>query len=385
MKGIESTIRFITIIHLCKSVFHGGKMKKVLFIILFACFCCLVSCSKPQTVEPEPSGETGVINIAVHLDKVGALTKTTETTAIEITELDIELSAEGQSTHYDTIQLTGGMYARTERRSYPGLTAFVNNSFIEWTLSIRTRDQQDHIIHSGDTTFTLTPLDTVTIPVRLSAQYSMLTANFFPVRDSVTRCELQIDGDTITDTSFAKQSLLGDTVTLSYDYLTATASGIPHHLDLNVYGDYQGTERLFYRGDSTITVTSGEDARCDIILSYIGPVPVYGALAVMVVTIGRVGNTTINGKLFAFERYFLTVTRSGNGTVTPSDSVTHGIPYPITAQPFYGYDFNRWHVTSGRATIADTLSASTSVILENGDATVEAVFTFVTGGSGYSD
>jgi hypothetical protein len=220
--------------------------------------------------------------------------------------------------------------------------------------------------------------------LQLSAQYSMLVANYFPIRDSVTRCELVIDGDTVTDSLFAKQSHLDDTVSLAYDYLSATATGISHHVDLNVYGDFKGVEKLFYRGDTTIVVKSGEDTNCNVKLTYVGPVPVYGALTIMVVSLGRVGNTTINGKLFAFDRYFLTMTKSGNGTISASDSVTHGIPYPITAVPKNGYSFSEWKVTNGKAMIANPSNASTTVTLEDGDATVQAIFKFITGGSGYS-
>ena len=47
------------------------------------------------------------------------------------------------------------------------------------------------------------------------------------------------------------------------------------------------------------------------------------------------------------------------------------LPQPQTP----GYEFDSWTVTSGSAIIADDADSSTTVRLEEGDATVEAVFT----------
>ena len=77
---------------------------------------------------------------------------------------------------------------------------------------------------------------------------------------------------------------------------------------------------------------------------------------------------------FALNRYRLTVTGSGNGTVNGGDSALHGIPETITATASPGHHFAVWRVLSGNARLEDSLSAATTVTLENGDAVVQALF-----------
>jgi hypothetical protein len=239
-------------------------------------------------------------------------------------------------------------------------------------------DQNSLIIHSGDTIFTLPVGDTVEIPLFLDALYSMLVANYFPLHDSVTRCELQVDGYTQADSSFAGQSLAGDTVTLSFDYLTASPSGSPHRIDLKVYGETEGSEELLYTGDTTINVLSGEDVNYLVVLSYVGSDTTIGA-STIIVTLGEAGTVTVNGTLAGNDdRYYLTMSGNGNGTVSGSDSVTGGVPYTITAIPDAGYYFYGWQVTSGTALVADPAADSTMVTLENGNATVEGTFKMIT-------
>jgi hypothetical protein len=364
--------------------FTGGSMKKATFAMILSYAMILVSCAVDHSNDYEKSGETGVLNVAIHMDKVGALCKSMKATDIEMTDLCVTLSADGQPTIFDTIQLTGGSYARTERKTYPGLVVYNDGQLVQWTLNVEALDQRNEVIHYKDTSFVIPPLDTANITLVLSSQYSMLVANYFPIRDSVTRCELLVDNGMAADSTFPKQSLIGDTVALAYDYLTATPWGIPHSLLLNVYGDYEGTETLFYTGDTNIIVKSGEDANYNVVLNFVGPGAFPGTLT-MVVTLGRVGKVIINGKLIQFDKYYLTMTKSGNGTVSPSDSVVHAIPHPIAANPSSGWYFVRWQVTSGTATIENQSSASTAVTLENGNATVKGIFQRITGGYGFSD
>lgn len=88
------------------------------------------------------------------------------------------------------------------------------------------------------------------------------------------------------------------------------------------------------------------------------------------------GNAAIKAN-FGINNYTLTVTKTGTGTTAPSGSVgvTHGVAYPISASPGSGQVFKGWSVTSETAAaIESPLSASTSVILSEGDATVSAAF-----------
>ena len=96
------------------------------------------------------------------------------------------------------------------------------------------------------------------------------------------------------------------------------------------------------------------------------------------------GSATIQAN-FALETYALTMTDNGFGSTSPSTTVTYGVAHSITATPDTGYDFYSWSVPSGTASITDTGSASTTVTLINGAATIQANFipsigTFYEGG-----
>jgi uncharacterized protein (TIGR02145 family)/uncharacterized repeat protein (TIGR02543 family) len=78
----------------------------------------------------------------------------------------------------------------------------------------------------------------------------------------------------------------------------------------------------------------------------------------------------------------LTIAKGTGGIITaPKDSskeVTYGIPTVITAAPIAGYDFVKWAVTTGKAAMADSTSASTTITLTVGNATVKANFAIKT-------
>jgi hypothetical protein len=74
--------------------------------------------------------------------------------------------------------------------------------------------------------------------------------------------------------------------------------------------------------------------------------------------------------------YTLTVTTTGNGTTTPSGSISvqYGVATTIVAAPNSGYSFTVWSVIAGSATIANPNSPTTQITLTSGNATVSAAF-----------
>ena len=353
----------------------------------------IISCSKEHAVDPESTTshiKKGVVQLSVQMERIGALRKTLEKKEINLSELYVTLSAEGQMTVYDTIQLTGGSYERTERKIYPGLVAYLNGELVEWKLSVETRDLMDKVIHFDSTSFFIPPTDTAKIMMHCKSRYSMLSARYFPVRDSVTRCEIRIDGNAVADSSFPVQSLVGEEVILSFDYLEASSNGIDHPVELNVYGLHHGDEVLLYTGGGNLHVVSGGDLNCTTNLNYVGPGEFNGALN-MDVTLGKPGYIAIDGVTYLFEKHLLTLTTNSQGvTVTGPDSVVHGIPYQIQATPDESNTaiyYARWQVIDGSASIAKPYSTSTTVSLENGDATILGIFYIqhITGGSSYSE
>jgi len=87
-----------------------------------------------------------------------------------------------------------------------------------------------------------------------------------------------------------------------------------------------------------------------------------------------VGDAIIQAN-FSVIQYTLTINAVGNGTTTPSGAVTvsYGAQTTITATPTTG-TFVNWTVISGTAAIAAPTSATTTVTLTSGDATIQANF-----------
>jgi uncharacterized protein (TIGR02145 family)/uncharacterized repeat protein (TIGR02543 family) len=94
------------------------------------------------------------------------------------------------------------------------------------------------------------------------------------------------------------------------------------------------------------------------------------------------GKVTSNNAQVTVNTLRLTVATGTGGTITaPKDlapEVTYGIPTVITSAPIAGYDFVNWTITAGKVAIADSTSASTTITLTAGDATVKANFAIKT-------
>jgi FG-GAP repeat/Divergent InlB B-repeat domain len=86
------------------------------------------------------------------------------------------------------------------------------------------------------------------------------------------------------------------------------------------------------------------------------------------------GAATIQA-IFGLEIYALTMTDNGFGSTSASTTITYGVSESITATPDTGYNFVSWSVTDGTASIDDPDSASTTVTLTEGAATLQAFFT----------
>jgi len=88
------------------------------------------------------------------------------------------------------------------------------------------------------------------------------------------------------------------------------------------------------------------------------------------------GNATIKAN-FVEDNYTLTIQSDGNGYVNPfgDQTVKYGTATNISATPKTGYHFTNWSVVSGAGVnIGDTHSATTTVTLTNGNATIKANF-----------
>jgi outer membrane protein assembly factor BamB len=260
---------------------------KRLFVGLLLSGFILFSCSRSPN-NPVDRNDPGSANVTVNVGSVGALAKQLD---ISFSRLTISLSAPGEITILDTFPISGNTQT-TVSKTYNNLA-----SLKTWTLTATSFDTKDSIIHSGTTTFNVLPRQTVTVPpLVLDSRYSMLKANFFPIRDSVTRCELLIDGSLKASVSFPKQSRLGDTVKLAFDYLY---TNVLQRIKLDVYGDMWGFDTLLYTGDTAITPLPGINASYAVTLRWVGPHLPPPGQATMTVVLGEVGTIVINGSLGA--------------------------------------------------------------------------------------
>jgi Alpha-tubulin suppressor and related RCC1 domain-containing proteins len=219
------------------------------------------------------------------MGKVGMLAKNAD---ISLAKLCVFFSTSGEAGIFDTIPISGNGQINVTK-TYEGLA-----SQKTWTLSVNSLDLKDSVVHGGSTTFDVQPMQTTNVSLSLSARFSMLKANFFPIRDSVTRCELLVDGIKVDDSSFAKQSAVGSTVQLAYNYLS---TGIAKRIKMDVYGDFKGIVTLLYTGDTLVTAIAGENKSYSINLLWVGPTTPAPGQAYMTVVLGTIGTETINGKL----------------------------------------------------------------------------------------
>ena len=85
------------------------------------------------------------------------------------------------------------------------------------------------------------------------------------------------------------------------------------------------------------------------------------------------GHPTLTA-VFALKTYTLTVAAGENGNVTGGGTVIHGEPSGITATPDHHYSFSEWIITDGSPVIISPASSATDVVLTDGSAAIEAVF-----------
>ncbi|MDB5048776.1 MAG: hypothetical protein JWO30_1847 [Fibrobacteres bacterium] len=250
---------------------------------------------RESAVSSEDAG--GVVHSTILLGKVGALGKTS---TINLSKLI--LTAVSNATPADTVRdtaLVSGNAAVTVVRS---LTL---KPLRNWTLSAKTVDALDSVIHSGTTaSFFVKPADTTAVSLNLASKYSMYQANFNSLPDSIAsttgagkdklnvkRVVLKVDGvvkdDSIMTTGYFAG---GQNVSVYFDYVGVGS----HTVTLEAYGDLHTYSGILYTGTASLTVDAGNDATQSVTLGWVGPTTGTGKLSV---TLGKVGKVIVNGTL----------------------------------------------------------------------------------------
>ncbi len=253
----------------------------VLFVFLF------LTCSYERTITPDDES-MGDVNVSVKLGKIGSLGKIK---CIEFDTLTLTLTAPGEDSVVAKMPISG-KNQQIVTKTFSNLA-----SLKTWTVLAVAKDRSEKTTHFGKTTFEVQPNATTEVTLDLAARFSMLKANFYPIRDSVNACMLWVDDEIAADSSFSRTELRGDTVRLSYDYLSASPAGILHTIRMDARGIVWGDDTLLYRGDTAVTAVSGENETYTIKLKWVGPnTPPPGA-ATMTVVLGATGSVTVNGEL----------------------------------------------------------------------------------------
>jgi hypothetical protein len=296
------------------------KSKMIIFRSLMFCLAMIVfsSCHDEPT-QPSQTAQSGSAKITIVVNKVGVLSKPARNADISLVMLFITLSTTGEESINDTIPLPHDG-STTVTGTYNDLAA---NK--KWTVSARSSDLNDSTIHSGSIKFTVLPNQRTAVTLDLTAKYSILIAKFYPIQDSVNRVQILLDGSSIADSSFPKQTLVGDTVMLKYDYLTTATT---HTILFNVFGDYGGSGILLYQGAYTLTAVPGENLSCSVPLNWVGPIirPAGGGdFTVLMGTVGRILVKGEFGGTTTKEPTKVSGSISGNAHWTPS-----GSPYLLT-------------------------------------------------------
>lgn len=283
-----------------------------LFLVSVIGVLLLTGCSSEDLLSPAPKTELGSAKVNIQIGRIGQLNKVRN---IVLSKLYIRLCASGEVTINDTADLIsngGTMFMKT----YNDLA-----SLKAWTLYAVSTDVEGQIIHMGSEVFNVEPRKTVPVNLNINSKFSMLKVILYPVRDSVTRCELLVNGNKMDDSSFIKQALKGDTIQLSYNYLD---TGVSQQVRLNVYGDMWGEEYLLYTGDTIVIPVSGKNQNYSIILNWVGPsVPPTGQ-ANMSVALGDIGTEFINAYIDPpYQFYKFVINSVGFGCYNPCLTETH--------------------------------------------------------------
>lgn len=236
-------------------------------------------------------------NTTVLLGKVGALAKSN---TIGLSKLIITgvSAATPPDTLRDTTSVSGNAAVTVNR-------TFTLKPLRNWTLSAKTLDAKDSVIHSGSTaSFYVKPADTATVSLNLASRYAMYQANFNNLPDSIAsstagtgkdrvrikRVVMKLDGAIKADSSVATQFTGGQSVSVFFDYVTIGS----HAVVLEAYGALNDFSGLLYTGTTTFTVSAGTDDTKAVNLAWVGPTT---GVAGISVTLGKVGKVTLNGTL----------------------------------------------------------------------------------------
>lgn len=260
--------------------------------------------ANPNVAAADPDGKVpaaeadGAVHATLLLGKVGALSKAS---TIDLRKLILE--AVSSATPADTVKDTATVSGNSAVTVLRTLTL---KPLRNWTVSAKTLDAQDSVVHQGTTApFFVKPADTSAVSLNLTSRFAMYQANFNTLPDSISstasgtgkdklnlnRMVLKVDGVVKSDSLLASGYFAGGAnVSLYFDYITPGS----HTVTLEAYGALHTYSGLLYSGSSTFSVSAGNDDTRSVTLNWVGPTTGTGKLTV---TLGKVGKVIVNGSV----------------------------------------------------------------------------------------
>lgn len=275
------------------------------------------NCDRNNIAGTEMTPSDGEVQLTVNAAKVSTLGKAK---VISLCSLSVTLTAPNEDPVNKVVSLVGNK-DNAVQLSFGKLKT---NKL--WTAEGKTIDINNKVIHTGTTSFTIQPGEKKNVSLSLDVLYSMLVADFNPIRDSVTHLELLVDNSKKTDSTFGAQSLVGKHVKLSYDYLSLNA----HTVELDAYGTYEGDYELLYSGDTTISVVGGKDTSYVVTLNWVSKKAPRDGQLTMSVVLGKIGTVLVNGQFSGSD----TVAGDQGGSTPPLVGIPSNIIHVSQAAQF---------------------------------------------------
>ena len=282
--------------------FAKPKLLKTLVAVMAP--LCLLHCgSSPNVAAADPDGKVpseseGAVKATLLLGKVGVLSKSS---AIDLRKLI--LTAVSSATPPDTVSDTASV---SGNGAVTVLRTLTLKPLRNWTVSAKTVDAKDSVIHSGSSSpFFVKPADTAAVSLNLASRFAMYQANFNTLPDSIAstasgtgkdklnlnRVVLKVDGVVRADSVLASGYFSGGAnVSLYFDYIAPGS----HTVTLEAYGALHAYAGILYSGSSTFSVAAGNDDTRAVTLNWVGPTTGTGKLTV---TLGKVGKVIVNGSV----------------------------------------------------------------------------------------
>jgi hypothetical protein len=252
--------------------------------------------SSVASIDPAVQETNGTVKSTIILGKVGVLSKTSTISLSKLILLAVS-SATPADTVTDTATVSGNDAVTV-------LRTLTLKPLRNWTVSAKTLDLKDSVIHSGTSaSFFVKPADTTAVSLNLTSRFAMYQANFNTLPDSIAstvsgtgkdklnlnRVVLKVDGVIKSDSTLASGFFAGGAnVSLYFDYITPGS----HTVTLEAYGPLHTYSGILYSGATTFTVSAGNDDTRSVTLNWVGPTTGTGKLTVM---LGKVGKVIVNG------------------------------------------------------------------------------------------